>query len=165
MSNERRSIINVENDTDLEQWLSKSNDFLLFFDVHLNWTGRCETLVPQLEALYLTIDQSVTRWKVLSLEVPKFAAKFESMVDLSSSCSHSLPLNDSNNKVHGENDSTAETLNSLMMKKSSCSPLFLAVKGRKVISIVKGANFPALSKVIHEHIPSLSDDDILEDGE
>jgi hypothetical protein len=160
MSKAIKSAKAVETEIELEQWLEKSSSTLLLFDVHLDWTGRCETLIPQLDALYRTIDRSEARLKVLSLEVPKLGKKFQSMVELSPSCTNSLSLNDTKDT---SNDSD-EGLNSLLNKKS-CSPLFLAVKGRKVLSIVRGANFPALSKLIQEHIPSISDDDdIVEDS-
>ena len=155
----------VENESELEQWLHRKDDFLLIIDIHLNWTGRCESLIPQLDALYRTVDQSETRWKVLSLEVPKFASKFQSIVELSSSCSNSFSsLIDSTSNMENENENLSECLNGLTTKKASCSPLFFVVKGCKVVSIVQGANFPALSKSIYEHLPSLSDDEIIEDG-
>lgn len=153
----------VENESELEHWLEKSSKVLILFDVHLNWTGRCETLIPQLDALYRTIDQSDDRLKFLSLEVPKFAEKFKSIVELSPSCStHSSSLDESSNNNAGNDNDECLDLN-LLMKKNSCSPLFLAVLGCKVISIVRGANFPALFKVIQEHLPNVSDDDIVEE--
>ena len=95
----------------------------------------------------------------------KFASKFQSIVELSSSCSNSFSsLIDSTSNMENENENLSECLNGLTTKKASCSPLFFVVKGCKVVSIVQGANFPALSKSIYEHLPSLSDDEIIEDG-
>jgi hypothetical protein len=172
----KESSITVESEVELEKWLDKSKTKLLLFDVHLNWTGRCETLIPQLNALYRSIDQSEERLIFLSLEVPKLATKFQSMVELSPSCTHSSSLNDSQN-LSGDNSSGDSgssnsrshdddfddeddtiSMNSLMEKKS-CSPLFLAIKDGKVVATVQGANFPAISKVVHEHIPSITEDD------
>lgn len=133
----------IEDASDIDHWLNQSSDFLIIFDVHLDWTGRCEALVPQLDALYRTIDQSEKRWKVLSIEGPKFASKLASTLELSPNCN-------------------IESLDSLI-KKTTCSPLFLAVKDRKVLSIIQGVNFPEISKTIQEHIPIIVDEEVIED--
>jgi hypothetical protein len=39
-------------------------------------------------------------------------------------------------------------------------PLFIAVKSRKIIAIVEGADFPSLAKIVHEHIPELPETEV-----
>ncbi len=157
MSDNGSSII-VEDEITLDQWLTKSSDFLILFDVHLNWTGRCESLIPQLDALHRNIDSSESRWKVLSIEVPRFTDKFLSMVELSPSCSHSS-ISDDDSKNHKGDDENNTDLLGTLVKKTSCSPLFLAVKDCKVVCIVEGANYPALSKAIYEHMSLIADEE------
>lgn len=157
MSDNGSSII-VDNENTLDQWLTKSSDFLILFDVHLNWTGRCESLIPQLDTLHRTIDSSESRWKVLSIEVPRLTDKLLSMVELSLSCSHSSITDDDSKKQKGDDENNKDLLGTLM-KKTSCSPLFLVVKDCKVVCIVEGANYPALSKAIYEHMPVISDEE------
>ncbi len=152
----------ITSENELAQWLDKSSTMLLIFDIHLHWTDRCETMIPQLDALYCSIDQSENRFKILSVEVPIFATKFEELVKISPSCTYSISLNEDNNADNIENENEKGSLKTLL-KKSCCAPLFVAVKKNMVISVARGANFPALLKVIDDHIPKLSDDEDLDE--
>lgn len=166
----------ITSESELNQWLEKSSTMLLIFDIHLNWTGRCETMIPQLDALYRSIDQSEDRFKILTLEVPKFAQKIEDLVELSPSCTYTIPLKNEENNVdsNGNSSTVVDDDNNddddhhpslkTLLNKSCCSPLFLAVKKQNVLSVVRGANFPALAKIIYDHIPKISDDDDLDEA-
>ena len=161
----------ITSESELNQWLERSRTMLLLFDIHLNWTGRCETMIPQLDALYRSIDQSEGRFKILTLEVPTFAQKFEELVELSPSCTYSIPLKNEENNGNStatvdddDNDDDHNPSLKTLLTKSGCSPLFLAVKKHNVLSVVRGANFPALAKIIDDHIPRTSDDDDLDEA-
>ena len=152
---DKRSSIIVSNDSELENWIDKGDDFLLLLDIHLDWTGQCETIIPQLDELYRNIDQSEKRWKALAVEVPTFVPTLISKLKLSPNCSQIM---DNQGRSDGSGGMEACSLESLM-KKPSCSPLFLLVKGYNVVSVVHGANFPVLSKAMCEHMPVIMEEE------
>jgi hypothetical protein len=144
----------INSEDELQQWIEKSDRMLLIFDMHLAWSGRCESLVPSINDLckhYESGDpESQPVLSFLSMEVPKLGPKFDSLVSVSPSCV--LPTM-TTNPEGGEKVTLGHIL-----KKEGCSPLFIAVRARKVITCVEGANFPALKKAVEQNVPSNSGD-------
>jgi len=164
----KQSTFPIEDETSLKQWIEKSDNMLLIIDIHLNWTGSCEVLTPSFDQLYIQYENAEERFAFLSMEGPRYADLFESLVSFSAGCIMSLddvvPMNGSA-KDHGDSSKDdAERMKLLLTKKGKgCSPLFLAVKGRKIVSIVEGANYPALAKILEGQVPPFSDEDKIED--
>jgi hypothetical protein len=156
----KQSTFAIEDEESLKQWLEK-DQMLLIIDVHLNWTGSCEVLTPCFDQTYIQHERAEDRFVFLTMEGPRFADLFESMVTFSESCRMTLddvvPLD---NSSKDDSKSIGERMKLLLRKEQGCSPLFLAVKGKKIISIVLGASYPALSKLVEEQMPPLSEDEI-----
>ena len=195
---------------------SSSKGFVLILDVHVPWTGRCETMIPQMDTLYTSIiPDSQKKWKYCSVcmeeccvsnksdnkkdddsdvsgnadkkEVDKSDGGDESLstslksvllkeLEIAANCiysnclsppppssssSPSSSLSSKGNDIHinaasSTPDEEDEEMNAKQMKsilkKQNCYPLFLVVKNCQVIAIVQGANFPLLSKVIHDNV-------------
>jgi hypothetical protein len=169
----KSSTFTIEDDSSLISWMNKSdlNSMILIFDVHLYWSGECEILTPCFDQMYIQYENAEERFVCLSLEGPKFAETFSSLVTLSDSCLTTLEYiiggggkNESNGASSSSDNKTStdikERMKYLLQKKGKgCAPLFLAVKDRKVLTIVQGANYPALNNIVKEHIPPVSDDD------
>ena len=158
----KQSTFVIEDEESLKQWIEKDH-MLLIFDVHLNWSGSCEVLRPCFDQTYIQHERAEDRFAFLTMEGPRFADSFESMVTFSENCRMTLddlvPLK----KLDSKDDASSnfrERMKSLLCKdEKGCSPLFLAVKSRKIISIVLGASYPALSKILNEQMPPLSDEE------
>lgn len=173
----KQSTFVIEDESSLASWMKKSenNKMLLVFDVHLLWSGNCEILTPCFDQMYIQYENAEERFACLSMEGQKFANAFASLVTISDSCMTTLDdiLMDGEAKVL-VNNATKETTSSsfgckasstniiekmkvlLQKKRDGCAPLFLAVKDREIISIVQGADYPALQHIVNEHIPKLS---------
>jgi len=168
----KSSTFTIEDESSLISWMKKSdsNSMLLIFDVHLHWSGECEILTPCFDQMYIQYENAEERFVCLSIEGPKFAETFSSLVTFSDSCLMTLE-----DIIGGTNESTGassssdnkapstdikESMKYLLQKKGKgCAPLFLAVKDRKILSIVQGANYPALNNIVKEHIPPVSGED------
>lgn len=157
-----QSTFAIEDENSLTQWIEKDH-MLLIIDIHLNWTESCEVLRPCFDQAYKQYERAKERFTFLTMEGQRFADVFESMVTFSESCRISLddivPIVDGDGDNGDTSNSTdlGERMKTLLRKEGKgCSPLFLAVKGRKVISIVSGASYPALAKIVDEHIPKIS---------
>jgi len=130
----------VLSEQELEQWLEKSNNMLLIADLHKSWSDNCITLVPTFEQIQMTTVNCDKRVAFLSLEIPKFAKTFPAL--------------------HEEDSTKKIDLNSI-----GCSPLFAAIRNRKVVSTIEMANVPKLLSVIQTHLPETiesNDDDSAE---
>ena len=153
--NDKTFISPINSEDELQQWIEKSDKMLLMFDMHLAWSGRCESLVPSINDLCKHYDSGDPESQppvlsFLSMELPELGPKFDSFVSVSPNCV--LPTKTTN--PEGEEKVTLGQ----MLKKECCSPLFLAVRARKVIAYVEGANFPALKKIVEQNVPSNSGD-------
>jgi len=146
----------IQNTDELGKWFKQSETMLIIFDAHRNWSGRCETLLPSFQALCYQYDRCEDRLAFLSMETPKFAKEFESNLVSSPQCSIQLP---NSNEAEGKEVSTG----GLLAGEKGCMPLFLAIKSRKLVATVLGADYPALAKLVQEHIPSISGEDEIED--
>ena len=84
----KSSTFTIEDDSSLISWMNKSdlNSMILIFDVHLYWSGECEILTPCFDQMYIQYENAEERFVCLSLEGPKFAETFSSLVTLSDSC-------------------------------------------------------------------------------
>lgn len=146
----------ITSEEELESWLSNEKK-LFIIDIHLDWTGPCEVIIPFLEELRLSFDFADKRFSFLCVEVPKYAEILEKGLTLSPACI--IP------SFIDEDMAMSEKIK-LLIRKEGCSPLFIAVKGRKIISIVDaGANYPAIEKIVRDHIPKLSEEDEEQDKE
>jgi hypothetical protein len=165
----KQSTFVIEDEESLKQWIEKDN-MLLIFDVHLHWTGSCEVLTPCFDQTYVQHERAEERLVFLTMEGPKFADQFESMVTFSESCVMTLddliPIDNSSKDTPTTNDNAnandiGERLKMLLRKEDKgCAPLFLAVKGKKIVSIILGANYPSLLKVVSDQMPPLPGDEI-----
>ena len=170
----KQSSFVIEDEASLISWMNKSdsNSMLLIFDVHLLWSGGCEILTPCFDQMYSQHENAKERFACLSMEGQKYADAFVSLVTFSDSCMMTLDdiidaneKNDFNSSSSSENKASTdmtviERMKVLLQKKGEgCAPLFLAVKDRKVVSIVQGANYPALHNIVKEHIPKLLSED------
>lgn len=148
----------IDSDESLENWLGKET--LLVFDIYQNWSGECEVVQPLFDQLSVTIDEAKTRIALLTLESNKadLVDKFSSLVSYSDRV---VELGYENDEVD-ENKTNDDTKDSQHLKKmlekkdsSQSEPLFLIVKGRKIIAVIKGANQPALKKIILANLPPI----------
>ena len=140
----------ITSEQELETWISKEQ-MLLIIDIHLEWTGPCEAHIPFLDQLRVSFDFVDKRLAFLAVEVPKYAEILEKGLSLSPACI--LP------SFIQEDTATSEKIK-LLTQKKGCSPLFIAVKGKKIIAIVDaGANYPAIEKIVYDHIPKLSEEE------
>ncbi len=153
---------------------------LLLLDIHLGWTGRCEVVIPSFDQLCIEYERSEDRLALLSMEGrgSKLAQKLESLVTISGTCMMPQFIEnrggdddnkgengfDNSNSSSSDDDQKDQELQDsplkLLLNKEGCgsSPLFLAVRRKKIVAIVEGANYPALEKIVKEHIPSLTDE-------
>eukprot|EP00518_Triparma_eleuthera_P013645 CAMPEP_0182480858 /NCGR_PEP_ID=MMETSP1319-20130603/36425_1 /TAXON_ID=172717 /ORGANISM="Bolidomonas pacifica, Strain RCC208" /LENGTH=133 /DNA_ID=CAMNT_0024682407 /DNA_START=16 /DNA_END=414 /DNA_ORIENTATION=- len=122
----------IDTEEAFDSWLAKSNDILLLIDVHQEWSGPCETLMPTFSRLMLDIEKAEMRLAFLSAEIPTFAAKVQDL--------------QSDDAKFGD------------VAEKGCSPMFLAVRFGKAVGIVEGANSPALVALVKEQIPNLKDE-------
>mmetsp|Transcript_12277 Transcript_12277/g.18190 ORF Transcript_12277/g.18190 Transcript_12277/m.18190 type:complete len:148 (-) Transcript_12277:592-1035(-) len=137
------ALIPIESENDLEMWLGQSDKMLLIFDFHHGWSGACETLTPTWESMLLNYDNSEKRIAFLSMEIPKFASKFDELIV--GTAITAMPGGHSSEKID--------------YHKKGCSPLFLAVRSSKIISTIKGTNAPALTKLVNDNIPAITEDE------
>lgn len=135
MLQKKSAVIPVETEDDLVGWVERSNEMLLIFDLHHGWSGSCETLLPTFELLLVDNENSNERLAFLSLELPKFASKFQ--------------------ELFGGGDEQEK----MDFSSRGCAPLFVAVRSNKIVSTVEEANAPALIKIVKEHIPKLSQEE------
>ena len=161
----KQSTFAIEDEESLTQWIEKDN-MLLIIDVHLHWTGSCEVLTPCFDQTYVQHERAEERLVFLTMEGPRFADQFESMVTFSESCMMTLddliPIDNSSKDTPTTNvNDIGERLKMLLCKEDKgCAPLFLAVKGKKIVSIILGANYPSLLKIVSDQMPPLSGDEI-----
>jgi len=97
----------------------------------------------------------------LSMEVPKFTKEFESKLILSHLC-NTLSPNINEGTINVADDQEEDGTSSLFAGEKGCVPLFLAIRSRKLVGIVLGADFPNLAKIVREHIPQVSEEDKIE---
>mmetsp|Transcript_88616 Transcript_88616/g.214798 ORF Transcript_88616/g.214798 Transcript_88616/m.214798 type:complete len:131 (-) Transcript_88616:64-456(-) len=58
----------VESPEAFNEWVEKSDQILVLFDVHKKWCGRCEVMQPTFERLFLDNDEADKRVVFLSLD-------------------------------------------------------------------------------------------------
>lgn len=147
----------IDSDESLENWLGKET--LLVFDIYQNWSGECEVVQSLFDQLSVTVDEAKTRIALLTLESNKadLVDKFSSIVSYSDrvvELGYEIDETDENKT----NDDTKDShhLKKMLEKKDSQSePLFCLVKNKRIIAVIKGANQPALKKIIMANLPPI----------
>lgn len=87
MSNtENKPIVHpISSESELKSWLSKE-DMLLILDLHLDWSGPCQVLIPFLEPLVHSFENVDRRLAFLSVDVSQFQECLEKILSLNSAC-------------------------------------------------------------------------------
>lgn len=87
MSNsESKPIVHpISSESELKSWLSKE-DMLLILDLHLDWSGPCQVLIPFLEPLVHSFENVDRRLAFLSVDVSQFQECLEKILSLNSAC-------------------------------------------------------------------------------
>mmetsp|Transcript_56952 Transcript_56952/g.68173 ORF Transcript_56952/g.68173 Transcript_56952/m.68173 type:complete len:162 (-) Transcript_56952:16-501(-) len=153
------TVLPIESVEELTTYFDESTRKLLIIDIHLSWSGSCEsTLGPTFNSIVLNTDRGDERLAILSVQVPKYWDALRGLL-----------LNREDADAAGSTTSAAAAaitngkgidVNSLKVgHERGCSPLFIAVRDQKIVGVVEGADAPALEKIVEEHIPKVSDDD------
>ncbi|GFH53517.1 predicted protein [Chaetoceros tenuissimus] len=145
----------IDSDESLENWLGKET--LLVFDIYQNWSGECEVVQPLFDQLSVTIDEAKTRIALLTLESNKadLVDKFSSLVSYSDRVVELGYENDEADESKTSDD-IKDSLKKMVVKKDSQSePLFCVVKNKRIVAVIKGANQPALKKIIVANLPPI----------
>lgn len=141
----------------LENWLGKET--LLVFDIYQNWSGECEVVQPLFDQLSVTVDEAKTRIALLTLESNKadLVDKFSSIVSYSDRVVElGYEIDETDENKTNEDTKDSHSLKKMLKKMHSQSePLFALVKQRKIIAVIKGANQPALKKIILANLPPI----------
>ncbi|GMI52966.1 hypothetical protein ScalyP_jg8967 [Parmales sp. scaly parma] len=112
-------------EAELDALLQQSQDRLVVIDVHPAWSGPCETLVPTINRMLLSYENSEERLAFVS-------------------CDETL-----HEKLQTLSSSDAKfTLEGL-----GCAPLLLVVRFGKAVGKIDGANAPALVALVDQQIP------------
>lgn len=143
----------------LEKWFKQSESMLVIIDAHRDWSGRCEIILPSFLALCAHHDNCEDRIAFPSMEIPKFAEYFQSKLSPSPVCDTFLPKPNVGNGDDSDDVEQGSGKIGLLVERKDCLPLFLALKCRKLVGVVLGADFPSLAKIIQDNIPHISEED------
>lgn len=99
---------------------------LCVFDLHLSWTGHCQSLTQTFAEFGKKheVENCSERLAILTLDVNKL--EFDNIIG-----------------------------NSKELSKKGCRPLFALVRDGKLITKVEDANSPKLEELLKKHIPPL----------
>ena len=117
----------IATEEELTEWIEdKSTKMLCVFDIHLSWTGNCQTMGNALQEIgkKYEIENCAERIAILTLDVNKL--EFDNVIG-----------------------------NSEELSKKGCRPLFALVRDGKLITKVEDANAPKLEELLNKHIPPL----------
>jgi thiol-disulfide isomerase/thioredoxin len=117
----------IASEDELAEWIEeRSSKMLCVFDLHLSWTGHCQSLTPTFLEFgkKYEIDNCSERLAILTLDVSKL--EFE-------------------NVLGSSND----------LSKKGCRPLFALVRDGKLLAKVEDANTPKLEELLNKHVPPL----------
>ena len=127
MPNLKPTFDTIATEEDLAEWIEdKSTKMLCVFDVHLSWTGNCQTMANALQEIgkKYEIENCSERIAILTLDMNKL--EFDNVIG-----------------------------NSKELSKKGCRPLFALVRDGKLITKVEDANAPKLEELLNKHIPPL----------
>jgi hypothetical protein len=82
MMEQQQSSFAICDESSLAVWFERSinTGILLIFDVHLNWSGRCEVLSEPFDQMYKTCENAHEKFVFLTLDGPRYAEAFTSMI-------------------------------------------------------------------------------------
>ena len=115
----------ITSEEELTEWIDdKSKQLLCVFDMHLSWTGHCQSLTPIFReyAKKYEIECCPERLAVLTLDVSK--VEFDNVLGTSKELS-----------------------------KKGCRPLFVLVRNGKLVAKVEDTDAPKLEALITKHLP------------
>ena len=127
MPNLKPTFATIATEEDLAEWIEdKSTKMLCLFDLHLSWTGHCQTMANALQEIgkKYEIENCSERIAILTLDVNKL--EFDNVIG-----------------------------NSKDLSNKGCRPLFALVRNAKLIAKVQDANAPKLEELLNKHIPPL----------
>ena len=127
MPNLKPTFATIATEEELAEWIEdKSTKMLCVFDLHLSWTGNCQTMINALQEVgkKYEIENCSERIAILTLDVIKL--EFDNVIDKSKELS-----------------------------KKGCRPMFALVRDGKLITKVEDANAPKLEELLNKHIPPL----------
>ena len=127
MPNLKPTFATIASQEELTEWIEdKSTKMLCVFDLHLSWTGPCQTMATALQEIgkKYEIENCSERLAIITLDVNKL--EFDNIIG-----------------------------NSKELSKKGCRPLFALVRDGKLITKVEDANVPKLEKLAKKHIPPL----------
>ena len=127
MPNLKPTFSTIATEEELTEWIEdKSTKMLCVFDIHLSWTGNCQTMGNALQEIgkKYEIENCAERIAILTLDVNKL--EFDNVLG-----------------------------NSKELSNKGCRPLFALVRNGKLITKVEDANAPKLEELLNKHIPPL----------
>ena len=173
----RGTVRQIESDEELTRWwVNRSASTLLVIDVHRGWSGRCDSLTPLFDSKSIEFNECSDgdgdgdggvgkgrmRVAFLAAEVPRFATK---LADLMGGGDDGDARDVADGAAAGSSSSSYPPMSSATalptasdLASGGCSPLFLAVRHGRIVSVVRGADRPALSRVVEEYLPRVTED-------